>query len=43
MWIIEGDEMRPLLDQPAGEVPLHSRQYQALPTIYAQNSSLEIA
>ena len=43
MWIIEGAEMRPLLAQPPGEVPLHSRQYQALPPVYAQNSSLEIA
>ena len=43
MWIIEGEEMHPLLDQPAGEVPLHSRQYQALPQVWVQNSSLEIA
>ncbi|MGI8439186.1 MAG: cytidylyltransferase domain-containing protein [Thermoleophilaceae bacterium] len=42
MWRIEGEEMRPLLAQPAG-VPLHSRQYQSLPEVYVQNSSLEIA
>ena len=31
------------LPQPEGETPLHSRQYQALPKVYAQNSSLELA
>jgi N-acylneuraminate cytidylyltransferase len=43
MWLIEGDSMRPLLDQPPGETPWHSRQYQDLPEVYVQNSSLEIA
>lgn len=43
MWVLDGDLMRPLLPQPDGETPLHSRQYQALPKVYAQNSSLEIA
>lgn len=43
MWVVDGDLMRPLLDQPAGETPLHSRQYQALPKVYVQNSSLELA
>jgi CMP-N,N'-diacetyllegionaminic acid synthase len=43
MWVLEGDLMRPLLDQPPGEVPTHSRQYKALPEVYVQNSSLEIA
>jgi N-acylneuraminate cytidylyltransferase len=43
MWTIDGHRMRPLLDQPAGEVPWHSRQYQDLPEVYVQNSSLEIA
>jgi N-acylneuraminate cytidylyltransferase len=43
MWTLEGDLMRPLLPQPPGETPLHSRQYQALPPVYAQNSSLELA
>jgi N-acylneuraminate cytidylyltransferase len=42
MWLIEGDLMTPLLDQPSG-VPLHSTQYAALPEVYVQNSSLEIA
>ncbi|HZT46166.1 MAG TPA: acylneuraminate cytidylyltransferase family protein [Gaiellaceae bacterium] len=43
MWTIDGDLMAPLLPQPEGETPLHSRQYQALPKVYAQNSSLELA
>jgi CMP-N-acetylneuraminic acid synthetase len=42
MWVLDGAYMRPLLEQPDG-VPLHSSQYQALPTVYVQNSSLEIA
>lgn len=42
MWVVEGELMRPLLPQPAG-VPYHSQQYAALPEVYAQNSSLEIA
>jgi N-acylneuraminate cytidylyltransferase len=42
MWVLDGDFMRPLLEQPEG-VPYHSTQYQALPPVYVQNSSLEIA
>jgi N-acylneuraminate cytidylyltransferase len=43
MWTLAGDLLEPLLPQPDGETPLHSRQYQALPKVYAQNSSLELA
>jgi len=43
MWTIDGELMRPLLPQPEEGVPTHSRQYQDLPEIYVQNSSLEIA
>lgn len=43
MWVREGLFLRPLLPQPAGEVPLHSRQFQALPEVYVQDSSLEFA
>ena len=43
MWLVEGDTMRPLLDQGPGEVPYHSTQYAALPSVHVQNSSLEIA
>jgi len=43
MWIIEGEHMRPLLDQPRDGQPWHSQQYAALPQVYVQNASLEIA
>jgi CMP-N,N'-diacetyllegionaminic acid synthase len=43
MWSIEGDRLLPLLEQPEREIPWHSRQYQDLPKVYVQNSSLEIA
>lgn len=43
MWVLDGDAMRPLLAQKPGEVPTHSRQYQDLPEVFVQNSSLEIA
>lgn len=42
MWLLRGDLMEPLLPQPEG-VPYHSRQYQDLPPVYVQNSSLEMA
>jgi N-acylneuraminate cytidylyltransferase len=35
--------MHPLLEQGDGEVPSHSMQYAALPQVWVQNSSLEIA
>lgn len=43
MWVLNGNLMRPLLEQVPGEVPTHSRQYRSLPEVYVQNSSLEIA
>ena len=43
MWVVDGATMRPLLASPAGEVPMHSRQYQDLPRIHVQDSSLEMA
>jgi CMP-N,N'-diacetyllegionaminic acid synthase len=42
MWVVESETMRPILDQDELEVPWHSSQYQALPAVYVQNSSLEI-
>ncbi|MEJ7892742.1 MAG: acylneuraminate cytidylyltransferase family protein [Solirubrobacteraceae bacterium] len=43
MWLVHGDDlMTPLLLQPE-ELPFHSRQYQALPEVYVQSSSLELA
>ena len=52
MWIVRGERMFPLLpfalsSSGAGgqkfEQPWHSTPYQALPTVYVQNASLEIA
>jgi CMP-N,N'-diacetyllegionaminic acid synthase len=43
MWTVDGDLLAPLLPQPEGETPLHSRQSKSLPAVYVQNSSLEIA
>jgi CMP-N,N'-diacetyllegionaminic acid synthase len=43
MWVLEGETMRPLLEQPREGVPFHSQQYAALPPMYVQNSSLELA
>jgi CMP-N-acetylneuraminic acid synthetase len=43
MWVLEGELMRPLLEGTVDGVPWHSSQYQALPRVYVQNSSLEIA
>lgn len=42
MWIVRGNRMTPLLLNPRG-VPWHSTPYQALPEVYVQNASLEIA
>jgi CMP-N,N'-diacetyllegionaminic acid synthase len=43
MWTLEGEFIVPLLPQPAGEVPTHSRQFHALPDVYVQDSSLELS
>ncbi|MBI3320845.1 MAG: acylneuraminate cytidylyltransferase family protein [Candidatus Omnitrophica bacterium] len=43
MWVVEGPLMRPLLDQSHLAIPWHAGQYQDLPKVYVQNSSLEIA
>jgi CMP-N,N'-diacetyllegionaminic acid synthase len=43
MWLLEGDTMRPVLDQSQLDVPWHDSQFQALPQVYVQTSSLEIA
>ena len=43
MWIVEGDRMRPLMPSAPGTQPSHSTPYQALPPVYVQNASLEIA
>ena len=43
MWVIRGDRMFPLLPFGNGAQPWHSTPYQALPPVYVQNASLEIA
>jgi N-acylneuraminate cytidylyltransferase len=43
MWIVESDLMHPLLEGGSVDRPWHSTPYQALPRVYAQNASLEIA
>jgi CMP-N,N'-diacetyllegionaminic acid synthase len=43
MWIVRGSRMSPLLDLGPAEQPWHSSQYAALPPVYVQNASLEIA
>lgn len=42
MWVVRGDRMCPLLPF-GGDQPWHSTPYQALPPVYVQNASLEIA
>jgi CMP-N,N'-diacetyllegionaminic acid synthase len=43
MWVIRGNRMHPLLPFGPKEQPWHSTPYQALPEVYVQNASLEIA
>lgn len=43
MWLVDGQRMEPLLQGKVGATPWHSSQYQALPKVYVQNASLEIA
>jgi CMP-N-acetylneuraminic acid synthetase len=51
MWVIRGERMFPLLPFTmdatgaggSAEQPWHSTPYQALPAVYVQNASLEIA
>lgn len=43
-WVVEGSRMRPVMANPdPAATPWHSMPYQALPPVYAQNASLEIA
>jgi CMP-N,N'-diacetyllegionaminic acid synthase len=43
MWVVRGERMVPLLPLTPEEQPWHSSQYAALPAVYVQNASLEIA
>lgn len=43
MWEVNGNRMTPLLPNTIDATPWHSNQYAALPRIYVQDASLEIA
>lgn len=43
MWVVQGSRMLPLLPFTLNGTPWHSNQYAALPEIYVQDASLEIA
>lgn len=43
MWVIQGSRMLPVMPFSLNGTPWHSNQYAALPEIYAQDASLEIA
>jgi CMP-N,N'-diacetyllegionaminic acid synthase len=43
MWVVRGRRMVPLMPLTPAEQPWHSSQYAALPEVYVQNASLEIA
>lgn len=43
MWVIRGGRMLPVMPFTNNGTPWHSSQYAALPEIYAQDASLEIA
>lgn len=43
MWVLRGERMVPLLPFGPQAQPWHSTPYQALPPVYVQNASLEIA
>jgi CMP-N,N'-diacetyllegionaminic acid synthase len=43
MWVRRGEVILPLMPFTLNEIPWHSNQYSALPEVYVQNASLEIA
>lgn len=43
MWVVRGQRMLPILPYLHNGTPWHSNQYGALPEIYVQDASLEIA
>jgi CMP-N,N'-diacetyllegionaminic acid synthase len=43
MWVVRGSRMLPVLPFSNGSTPWHSSQYAALPEIFIQDASLEIA
>lgn len=43
MWVLRGGRMTPLMPLTPENQPWHSSQYAALPPVYVQNASLEMA
>jgi N-acylneuraminate cytidylyltransferase len=43
MWVVRGNRMLPVMPFTLNGTPWHSSQYAALPEIYAQDASIEIA
>ncbi len=43
MWVVRGERMVPLMPLTPEDAPWHSQQKAALPEVYVQNASLEIA
>lgn len=43
MWVVRGEIMYPVMSVTPPEQPWHSSQFAALPEVYVQNASLEIA
>ena len=43
MWVVRNRRLLPVMPFANGAIPWHSSQYAALPEIYAQDASLEIA
>ena len=43
MWVRRGNRLLPLLPLSPADQPWHSSQYQALPEVFVQNASLELA
>lgn len=43
MWVLRGDRIIPVMEGEVNGQPFHSNQYQALPKVFVQNASLEMA
>lgn len=43
MWRLEAELLRPVLERPGSGTPWHSLPYQALPDVWVESSSLELA
>ena len=43
MWVVSGSRIYPLIPLGSEQLPWHSQPYHALPNVYIQNASIEIA